>query len=86
MNTTEIKKELYKQKPIAEVDFERRSVASSESRKKAGRKTTKKLLDCVKEWNEIVDGKFTLKALSEKSKVSYKTVLRRKKEINNLYS
>ena len=63
---------------------ERRSVASSESRKKAGRKTTKKLLDCVKEWNETVDGKFTLKALSEKSKVSYKTVLRRKKDINNL--
>ena len=117
MNTTEIKKELYKQKPIAKVDFERgdyihfstvilidgieeiinfevpiytltgverRSVASSESRKKAGRKTTKKLLDCVKEWNETVDGKFTLKALSEKSKVSYKTVLRRKKDINNL--
>ena len=63
---------------------ERRSVASSESRKKAGRKTTKKLLDYVKEWNETVDGKFTLKALSEKSKVSYKTVLRRKKDINNL--
>ena len=34
--------------------------------------------------HEIVDGKFTLKALSEKSKVSYKTVLRRKKDINNL--
>lgn len=64
--------------------IERRSVASSESRKKAGRKTTKKLLDYVKEWNENVDGKFTLKALSEKSKVSYKTVLRRKKDINNL--
>lgn len=63
---------------------ERRSVASSESRKKAGRKTTKKLLDYVKEWDEAVDGKFTLKALSEKSKVSYKTVLRRKKDINSL--
>ena len=74
MNTTEIKKELYKQKPIAKVDFERgdyihfstvilidgieeiinfevpiytltgverRSVASSESRKKRGEKLLK---------------------------------------------
>ena len=64
--------------------IERRSVASSESRKKAGKKTTDSLLNYVKEWNDSIDGKFTLKALSEKSKVSYKTVLRRKKDINNL--
>jgi hypothetical protein len=64
--------------------IERRSVAASESRKKIGRKTTEKLLDYVKDWDEKIDGKFTLKALSEKSNVSYKTVLRRKKDINNL--
>ena len=64
--------------------IERRSVASAESRKKAGKKTTDKLLNYVKQWDDKADGKFTLKALSEKSKVSYKTVLRRKKDINNL--
>ena len=66
--------------------IERRNVASSASRKKIGKKTTDKLIEITLSWKEEVDGKFTLKALSEKSKVSYKTVLRRKKEINNLHS
>ena len=48
--------------------------------------TTDKLIEITLLWKEEVDGKFTLKALSEKSKVSYKTVLRRKKEINNLHN
>lgn len=66
--------------------IERRNVASSASRKKIGKKTTDKLIEITLSWKEEVDGKFTLKALSEKSKVSYKTVLRRKKEINNLHN
>lgn len=37
-------------------------------RKKIGKKTTDKLIEITLSWKEEVDGKFTLKALSKKSK------------------
>ena len=66
--------------------IERRTVASSASRKKVGDKTTNSILEVVKEWSAEKEGKITLKAISLKMKLSYKTVLRRKKEVDNLVS
>lgn len=64
--------------------IERRNVASSESRKKLGKETRNRLLEIVKTWDVIKDGKFTMKALSLSAKVCYKTVLRIKKDIKDL--
>jgi hypothetical protein len=60
---------------------ERTSIASGEHNKKEGKKNTDKILTAVQEWNVFKDGKFTIKALSIKIGLSYKTVLTRKKEI-----
>ena len=60
---------------------ERTSIASGEHNKKEGKKNTDKILIAVQEWDVNKDGKFTIKALSDKIGLSYKTVLTRKKEI-----
>jgi hypothetical protein len=60
---------------------ERTSIASGEHNKKEGKKNTDKILTAVQEWNVPKDGKFTIKALSIKIGLSYKTVLTRKKDI-----
>jgi hypothetical protein len=60
---------------------ERSSIASGEHNKKEGKKNTDKILKVAGEWNTQKDGKFTIKALSIKIGLSYKTVLTRKKDI-----
>lgn len=60
---------------------ERSSIASGEHNRKEGKKNTDKILKFVEDWDIIKDGKFTFKALSIKSGLSYKTILTRKKEI-----
>lgn len=60
---------------------ERTSIASGEHNKREGKKNTDKILTAVQDWDTFKDGKFTIKALSNKIGLSYKTVLTRKKEI-----
>ena len=61
---------------------ERTSIASGERNRKEGKKNTDKMIIAAQEWDALQDGKFTMKALSIKIGLSYKTVLTRKKEIN----
>lgn len=63
---------------------ERSAVASSAHNKKIGNKTTENILNAVKTWDVGKDGKLSLKSISKKLNISYKTVLRRKKDIENL--
>jgi hypothetical protein len=60
---------------------ERSSIASGEHNRKEGKKNTDRILKAVVEWDTKKDGKFTIKALSIKIGLSYKTVLTRKKDI-----
>lgn len=60
---------------------ERQSIASSEHNKKEAKRNTDKIIQAVMSWNTSKDGKFTLKALSVKVGMSYKTVRLRKDDI-----
>lgn len=60
---------------------ERRSIASAEHNKKEGKKNTDKIVEAVKSWDVLKDGKFTLKALAVKVGMSYKTIRVRKDDI-----
>lgn len=57
---------------------ERTNIATAASRKKTAKKVTDCLIDMINNWDEKVEGKLTLKALSLKSGKAYKTILRRK--------
>lgn len=63
---------------------ERRTIASTEARKKIGNRTRENVKEIMNNWYIVRDGKFTMKDLAIKAKVCYKTVLRIKKETNNL--
>jgi hypothetical protein len=77
--------------PIYTLDvYEKRVIRGEDKSKRAKEKMTSKLIAIINKWNKEEDGKFTMKALSIKAGVCYKTVLRYKKEIktfqNNLHN
>lgn len=63
---------------------ERRSLASSEYNKKRGNETKKRIFKLVKDWDFEKNGKFTFKSLAIKANLHYNTILKLKKEIENL--
>jgi hypothetical protein len=63
---------------------ERRTIASTEARKKIGNNTKNKIKKIMQNWDSEKNGKLTMKAVAIKAGVCYKTALRVKKEVDNL--